>query len=234
MVNKGGTPWTRDGFRSLPAGGSPGSWTGVTVKLNDDATEQLRVITDIAHPGDMDYMAFGYWSKQPATSLELDNGFEPFHYGSMPYTGDVKNLSGVATYRGNAIGAYSILDTLTRGHFTAKASLTASFGSDGQIEGRMTEIADIEELFLNSRDPLSGFGDPLPLYAEYDASGRSFSNKSCGTADCDWGGYFLGPSDGGQAPTGAAGWFKKLTIHDDSNSGGRRTARLDGPFGAQQ
>ena len=207
-VNKNGTAWTRDGLRSLPAGGDNGNWTDATTKLNADATQRFLVITDIAASSDADYMAFGYWSRHPSASLDLDNGFEPFYYGSMPYAGDVRNLSGQATYTyyGNATGAYSILDTSNRGYFTARVSLTASFGSGGQVEGRMAKIADIEKLWEEGRDPLSGFGD-LPLSsAGYDSSGRSFTSTSCSTAGCAGEGISLGrPTAGRFRPVPRAG-----------------------------
>lgn len=234
VVSRGSTVWTRDGFKSSPTYGNNRVWRGTTTKLNADATQRFRVITDIAHPSDMDYIAFGYWSLHPSASQDLDNGFEPYYRGSMPYIGNVKNLSGQATYRGNAIGAYSILGTSIRGDFEGEVSLTASFGSSGQVEGRMTRIVDIKTLYLEYHDPLSGFGNPAPFSASYGSSGRSFANTSCGTADCDWGGEFLGPSGNGAVPTGAVGWFENLTVHKDSDSGERRTARLDGAFGAQR
>ena len=229
-VNKGQVPWTHEGFKTLPGDG--GDWKGTAAKLNANQTERFRAITDFTGSGDMDYIAFGYWSRHPAASVDLDNGFEPFYYGSMPYAGNVKNLGRNATYTGNAIGAYQVLSTATRGYFSARVNLTASFGSSGQVQARVVKASDIEESYHNSRDPLSGFGDSASLSADYDSSGRSFAGD-CGAGGCEWGGYFLGPSDSGQVPTGAAGWFKKLTIHQDLSDGSRRTARLDGSFGAQ-
>ena len=235
MIKKGSTAWTREGFKYLPgAGGNNGNWTDTEVKLNASETELLRVITD-AEPSDMDYMAFGYWSMHPRASLDLDNGFEPLYSGSMPYAGNVKNLSGQATYKGHAIGSYSILNTSIRGHFTALVSLTASFGSSGQVQGRMTELIDIEDLFENNREPLSDFDNPLQFSADYDSSGHSFTgtgSTDCGTTGCTWKGRFLGPSGSGQVPTGVVGEFRKLNTNDGANPS--RTVRLDGSFGAQR
>ena len=239
-VNKNGTAWTRDGFAYFPGGGDNGDWTSTATKLNAAETERFRVVTDIAGPADADYLAYGYWSRHPASSL-YHNDFEPFYYGSMPYAGDVRNLSGQATYRGNAIGAYKIAhkpvhspgSVFTYGYFEARVRLTASFGPSGQVEGRMTNIQDLEESYPDGTDPLSGFGDPSPFFADYDSSGSSFANKGCGTSGCDWGGYFLGPSDSGQVPTGAAGWFEELGITEPCTPFVCRTVKLDGSFGAQ-
>ena len=250
-VNKGGTPWTDDGFKHFRGGAGSGDWTGTATKLNANAataTERFRVITDIdiVEPKDEDYIAYGYWSRNPSTSydssgdsftnMDLDNGFEPFYYGSMPYAGDVKSLVGEAIYTGDAMGAYQISDlTTTHGFFEAQISLTATFGPDGRVEGRMTGMNDTERLFLEGENPLSILSDPLSFSADYDSSGRSFANRDCGIASCDWGGYFLGPT--GQAPTGAAGWFRNLTIDKIIGSGitaSRITTRLDGSFGAQR
>ena len=159
----------------------------------------------------------------------------------MPYAGDVKTLSGRATYKGNAIGVYKIADkpvpsqgsVFTYGYFEAQVRLTASFGPSGQVEGRMTNIQDLEESYPEGTDPLSGFGNPSPFFADYDSSGSSFANKGCGTAGCDWGGYFLGPSGSGQAPSSAAGWFEELSIAGPCTSFVCRTVKLDGSFGVQ-
>ena len=127
------------------------------------------------------------------------------------------------------MGAYTIKHAstpLSYGYFEGGVSLTASFGFSGEIVGSMTEIRDIEERYLNSHDPLSGFGDRVSFSAEYDSSGRSFAGDG-------WGGYFLGPSD--SAPSGLAGWFKGVTIEESGCSGFTcRTARLHGSFGAQR
>ncbi|MDE0281806.1 MAG: hypothetical protein OXN16_12125 [Gammaproteobacteria bacterium] len=99
----------------------------------------------------------------------------------------------------------------------------------------MTGMNDTERLVLEGENPLSILSDPLSFSADYDSSGRSFVNRDCGIANCDWGGYFLGPT--GQAPTGAAGWFRNLTIDKIIGSGitaRRITTRLDGSFGAQR
>ena len=229
-VNKGQTRWTREGFKTLPGDG--GDWKGTAAKLNANQTERFRAITDYTGSSDMDYIAFGYWSRHPATSVDLDNGFEPFYYGSMPYAGNVKNLSGQATYTGDAMGVYKVTRSLgslrTYGYFDAQVSLTASFGSSGEVVGSMTGITDTEERYLNGHDPLSIFGDQVAFSANYDSSGRSFAGDS-------WGGYFLGPSDNGQTPTGVAGWFEGLTIEERSCSDFVcRTARLEGSFGAQR
>ena len=237
-VNRGGYPWTREGFKYFTGGPGNGDWTNTTTKLNDDETQRFRATTDIAESGDMDYIVYGYWSRHPSTSLYHEDS-ESFYYGSMPYAGNVKNLSGQATYTGNAMGVYRIRHTpgslRTYGYFEAQVSLTASFGSSGEIVGSMTDIADIEELILNRRNPLSRFGDPSSFTANYDDSGRSFAGDSCGTSGCEWGGYFLGPSGAGQVPTGVAGWFEGLTIKGrNCSSFACSTARLEGSFGAQR
>ena len=250
-VNRGGTAWTLDGFTYFPGGGDNGDWTGTATKLNvkkpeepeeleaakAKATQRFRVVTDIAGSNDMDYLAYGYWSRHPSTSLYHDD-FEPFYYGSMPWAGDVKNLSGQATYKGNAIGAYEVTRSLgsliTYGYFEAQVLLTASFGPNGQVEGRMTNIEDLEERYPDGNSPLSSFRDPSPFIADYDSSGRSFTNRDCGTSGCDWGGYFLGPSASGQVPTGTAGWFEGLSMSEPCTPVLCRTATLEGAFGAQR
>ena len=149
----------------------------------------------------------------------------------MPYASNVKNLSGQAIYTGDAMGTYTIKHasaSLSYGYFEGQVSLTASFEPSGGIEGSMTGIRNIEELYLNGHDPLSDFADQVQLSAEYDSSGRSFAGDG-------WGGYFLGPSGSGQTPTGTAGWFGGLTIEHRSCKGFTCTrAILDGSFGAQR
>ncbi|MXY15171.1 MAG: hypothetical protein F4Y53_05785, partial [Proteobacteria bacterium] len=212
---RNGYLWTREGFKYFPGGAGHGDWTNTTTKLNNSATERFRVTTDITGSSDLDYIAYGYWSRHPSTSL-YHGDFEPLYYGSMPYAGNVKNLSGQATYTGDAMGVYTVTRSLgslrTYGYFEAKISLTASFGSSGEIVGNMTGIENIEERYLNGSDPLSIFADQVNFSANYDNSGRSFAGDS-------WGGYFLGPSDSVQTPTGVAGWFEGLTIEERSCSG---------------
>ena len=249
VVNKDGHLWTREGFKYFPGGAGNGDWTNSTTRLNADAIQRFRVTTDITGSSDMDYIAYGYWSRHPSTSL-YHGDFESFYYGSMPYAGNVKDLGEVtATYVGNAMGVYTIKYTLgslrTYGYFEAQVNLTASFGPDGKIAGNMTGIRNIEELYLNDHDPLSGYGDEVKLSANYDSSGRSFvgdDGDGCGTAGCEWGGYFLGPSHKTvgneeilQVPTGAAGWFEGLTIQQlGCSSLICGMAKLDGSFGAQR
>ena len=154
--------------------------------------------------GDKDFLAFGYWNKVTADGPK---DIMPFAYGSMPWAGDIEELSGSASYTGNAAGGYSHhtfdpatgkANDPTYGHFTATAILNAYFGGEegSNIYGIVSEFGD------TSADDTLLTGWRLELMRT-DVTERRFSGTTTGGGM--WNGAFYGPGDA--MPTGAAGTF---------------------------
>ena len=85
---------------------------------------------------DYDYLSYGFWLKKTTDSdgaVTYDE-VETFATSSIAASGDLAMVTGTATYTGGAVGVYThrTFDTdgesnATSGHFTADASLTATF-----------------------------------------------------------------------------------------------------------
>ena len=116
-------------------------------KNGEIAAEGGVVYTNIEAPedgaADTDHLTFGYWvtsTRGSGDSLH-SYGIETFARGIGTATGvadDVTELTGTATYSGAAAGWYARqvfsdngeVQTASQGPFTAKASLTATFGQN--------------------------------------------------------------------------------------------------------
>jgi hypothetical protein len=170
--------------------------------------------------GDKDFLAFGYWNKVTADGPK---DIMPFAYGSMPWAGDIEELSGSARYPGNAAGGYSHrtfdpatgkANDPTYGHFTATAILNAYFGGEegSSIFGSVSGFTDTE------RTP-NDLGWNLELMRT-DLTEWRFSGTT--TGDGMWNGAFYGPGDA--MPTGAAGTF----------DGAFNNGTVKGAFGAKR
>ena len=229
-----GMSWTEDPSARLDP---PAGWSAET-KLDGDSTSKttarFHVVTDYGKVNDDDYLAYGFWSKNLPDTQAAD-GFVSFFYGNMPYAGNVGTLPVApqpqpVTYRGGAAGVYKILgdldedvDEVPYGHFKANIRLVASFGQNGKVLGYITDITPLRP--LNSKNP--GLSNVHAMSAEF--SGSTFVGRGPRCGGSCWGGQFFGPSGGGQVPTGAAGWFERLTSYE---SGDDRAVSLYGSFGA--
>ena len=93
------------------------------------------VTVDVA---DTDYLHYGFWLKRTTDEdgVLTYNEVETFAGSSVAASGDVSSVTGTATYEGGATGVYvhtvdnpdGTRNRATSGHFTADASLTATFG----------------------------------------------------------------------------------------------------------
>ena len=234
-IREPGSAWATPPNDAL---GPPADWTATT-ELDGvstlPTTGRFHVVTDYGKDNDDDYLAYGFWSKNTPDSQGAD-GFASFFYGNMPWAGNVATLPVApqpqpVTYRGGAAGVYKILGTAevpvqgeaTYGHFKANIRLVASFGQNGKVLGYLTDITPLRP--LNSKNPaLSGVHH---MSAEF--SGSAFAGRGPRCGGTCWGGQFFGPSGSEPVPTGAAGWFERLTSYE---SGDDRAVRLDGSFGA--
>ena len=87
---------------------------------------------------DADYLHYGFWLKRTTDDdgVLTYNEVETFAGSSIAQTADVSSVRGTASYEGGATGVYvhtvdnpdGTRNRATSGHFTADASLTATFG----------------------------------------------------------------------------------------------------------
>ena len=86
---------------------------------------------------DGDYLSYGFWLKKTTEDGAVTyNEVETFAMSSVAASGSVADVTGKATYSGDALGVYvhqvhnpaGNIDSATSGHFTADVSLTAYFG----------------------------------------------------------------------------------------------------------
>ena len=87
---------------------------------------------------DTDYLHYGFWLMKTtdADGMDTYNEVQTFAGSSIGAVDSVSDVDGTAEYNGGAVGVYvknvfdskGAIDTATSGHFTADASLEATFG----------------------------------------------------------------------------------------------------------
>ena len=97
---------------------------------------------------DADYLHYGFWLKRTTDAMGaiVYDEVETFAGSSVAASGDVGSVTGSATYSGGTAGVYvrnvynpdGTIDRATSGHFTADASLTATFGQVNDSAGEGT------------------------------------------------------------------------------------------------
>lgn len=104
-----------------------GAWTFKP----DDAEQKVSSAPDV------NYASFGWWLYEDGDDV-LVSAFDGYH-GTDPGTVAIGNLRGTATYEGEAAGKYALHSTTggtnDAGHFTADATLEATFGEEHRITG---------------------------------------------------------------------------------------------------
>ena len=188
---------------------SAGTWTFTTSK------------TARAPVPDDSYMYFGWWKRE----LKSDNSlsFEMFS-GGMHEVDDIPDaLVGMASYAGPVVGQYAIyqpLGTQTGGSFTARAQLTADFGTsgaEGTLSGRVTNFSNASDWSVALKSAAISGGAVTDGAVSWTIGGDT---EDGGT----WDAKFFSDVDGSTAyPQGVAGTFDARY----SNAG-----RLIGAFGA--
>lgn len=225
-IAKGDYLWMHDPSTAQPP---PTGWIAET-KLNAPAataTELFRAVGTIPSAGNEDYLLYGYWNRLPLDSL---GDYEPFYYGGTPYTGNVREQTGAASYTGGATGVYqtdtSPGATAVAGRFTADVEISVNFGNeteDGGLQLGMSNIAT-----LTSAGAAGPTLDDIRSTLTADVEGSGFTGDGPNNGS-RWGGQFYGPSDG--VPTGLAGWFEGILARSSDDSG---VAFLSGTFGAKK
>ena len=92
---------------------------------------------------DMEYLYFGFWKSVPE-AIGGDYQYEHI-YGGNGAVANRADLTGVARFRGGAVGEYVVRNQAGEsdriGTFTANANLTADFGGD-TLGGSITDFRD--------------------------------------------------------------------------------------------
>ena len=108
-------------------------------------TPDMGVTSDVP---DADYLQYGFWLKRTTDAMGAVtyDEVETFAASSVAASGDVRSVTGGATYRGGTAGVYvrnvynpdGTIDRATSGHFAADATLTATFGQVNDDAGEGT------------------------------------------------------------------------------------------------
>ena len=97
------------------------------------------LLMDTSAP-DENYASYGWWLHTDADGKLTASAFHAYH-GTDPGTVGIADLRGEATYEGGAAGKYALSSstggTNDAGHFTADVELTATFGVDHTISGKV-------------------------------------------------------------------------------------------------
>ena len=142
-----------------------GAGTGVTAISGYTFTGTRTAVAAVAENMKMDYLLFGLWLDEDDQGMDT---FGSFGGGGDPFeTNRVADLTGTATYTGEAVGAHHKTGEGVN-WFDADASLTADFVDD-MISGRISDIR------VNGGDALP---NPIHLVNTGFAGGITFSGAT--------------------------------------------------------
>ena len=232
-----GTQWSigvdEGDRRSIP--GLPSPWKGVALeKRVNGGLVNVVAYSDITQ-SDTDYLAGGAWLFVP-DDVTNTAGYVAgaFADGTDPFRqADIQPLQGTATYRGYAVGTYSLklADPTGIGGFEIDAfdgvvALTADFASVsglGTISGSITDVeVDGEPLEGTLNLGTAAIGSSDSGFFEGEATGDAEGLTLAGR----WGGQFFGNGPAGGMPGAVAGTFGG---HSTDNA-----ANFVGVFGAHK
>ena len=213
------------------------------LSVSEDDTVMFRPYT---YTPDTDWLAAGVWLTIPDDTEDGDYAIGAFVFGNDPYKGlasDFQELTGTATYSGQAFGRYAEADgdNTETGRFTANAVLTADFGvvdTMGSINGDLTGFVangQSEDWDVNFEEAMISVemedhdSDPAtPMQAVTGVSTLRFNGGASGHARGHgmtgyWNGQFYGnPATGATGddlqPGSAAGTFGLTTERDNEDN----------------
>ena len=185
--------------------------------------------------GNTDWLTAGIWAFVPTDGSALTS----YEFGAFADGGDLfeqenlQALTGTASYDGRAFGVYYSISpdgTSDAGPFGGTISLTADFGTDGElgrVSGSVTDII-VEggsqipgvDLALNSADIGSANGGFFTGTTSMTLNERTYGGR--------WGGQFFGNGAAGAQPGSVAGTFGAGAREDGS------AAALVGAFAADR
>ena len=214
-------------LENLPTLGLPdlgGGWT--TQVLKTHSSERLVVFSHSGH------LHFGWWLTAPQDPEDIR--FDAFTSGDNPLLlGDVKALTGTATYEGLAAGTYVKRPSGTgyarEGVFAATVTLTADFRDPATIGGAV-------RAFMEYGSPLGAWTvelRPASLEREADAFRGAIGGAAAGRAwnDGNWTGSFFGPILDG-SPVAVLGEFHAVAGTPQVEDRDTGFIGLSGAFGA--
>ena len=227
-----------------PAGAYSFSGTGTTWTFIPNDGEK-------AYHEDAEFLRFGWWMNEPTRSTGAYS-FAAFHMGSdYVAAGSAANngieVTGDATYTGNAAGRYSVGDAA--GAFTANASLTAKFGNatvagsisgmisgfqgDADMSGWSVELKKINLTTLQGADATTDeftSGNLDQSSATYDGTIATLGDTM---AYGSWNGQFYGNLKNPDMPGANAENAAPLAVGGLFNASGA-SAIISGAFGARR
>ena len=177
---------------------------------------------------DLNYLSFGYWlTTTTKTDGSMTYGVNTFATGAQAFDVGVvaiADLTGTATYTGDATGLYVMKDFSTgagvpseAGQFTADAKLTANFGGDGVAIDNQFHISG---MISNFRDAMGAMISGGAWTVNLGKNADNFTTTTVGGSTDgggDWTGTFYGQGKAAddasttsldeRAPTGIAGEF---------------------------
>ena len=194
----------------------------VTIAYDDDDMASISAMSDgwvftpdegaMSDVSDDDFLHYGFWlarTKDSDGAVTSYDEVETFAGSSMAASGSVASVPGMAEYEGGATGVYvhdmvnsdGSTDSSTSGHFTADASLTATFGqvpvsstdTTGTIAPNMlnTVTGTIDNFELSGGEAQMW---SVALSGSIDASGGTLAGTAKGgVGDGSLSGTFHGP-----------------------------------------
>jgi len=200
--------------------GAEGDGATWTFKADDETSAVSSY--DKADP---DYLAFGWWRRSVGASHAGIADFHVLHSGKgTPHT-VVPDVTGKATYNGNAAGNYlkGVETGSEGGEFVADVELEANFDDSGS-DSTSKITATINKFRDTGGDSLGSWEVKLATAegtTEHTGATITFEttadSDSSGTAGAElWataagGGTFYGPTANNAQPSGVAGWFRATT-----------------------
>ena len=132
-----------NGYTLQLDGTGGGTWTFAPGDPNARVTEMV----------DTAYASYGWWIKKDADGKKVTASAFTDNKGTAPTALEISALRGTATYRGGAAGKYALYSTTggtnDAGHFTARATLTATFAEDHKIEGTIDQFMGADGMARN-------------------------------------------------------------------------------------
>ncbi len=217
--------------------------------LTDDTRAELNEATISLTRPDSEYTVMGYWMDEEGSIYNVDT-FATARYGPAGETGitdNTKQLTGSATYNGDAVGVYVLnapmegheMETdLYNGEFEAAVELTASFNADN--DGGFTVSGTIDD-FISLTNPDRDTLDDWTLLlngSTTNNSNGSFTGTTAAESPMgddagigDWQGQFYGKDN--LDTTGTTDDHPLAVVGDFSGDFGNSN-RAVGVFGAEK
>ena len=169
-------------------------------KMGVSSEDSVLFIPYVYMP-DTDWLTAGVWLTIPDDEDDGDYAIGAFVYGNDPFvTENLDQLTGTAKYVGEAFGRYAERDGDHKetGSFTADATLTATFGAAGVIEGELENFmanGQLETWDVHFQEAMLAGGGATSIPANIVMFNSGATGHARGHAlDGYWNGQFYGNS----------------------------------------